>query len=517
MQSNRSGTPITTAAIPQRVDFAGRTSVGEIGEHQQAVAARSFPDAGQLSFLPLHIVLTGLVVLAGLTTLSLRLYEPDASHDPIAIGCGLGVMGLMLYVRYTLRVPWISPSVVYLMLFWMFHYGLVFTAVLVPDVLAPFPYWENAWMYWPNVRVAMLLGLIGAAGFVFGVGLMTAGWHNAGHAKAAEIAHDPALYGVGWVVMLVGLGGTLFTLLAHGGLGVFTLSYAEFRFIMLGPTNLQTFVDHWQLGCLLALCGAGGRRWVRPLAAFTPLACIMLLVGLRSEAMVPLVSYAIVLRYRGVRFHRGWLAAVALTSLVAIPAIRVVRDVGFSNRSLVNWTEVSPLETFTEFGGTLRSAKAYVDFIEEGDEYLLGASYWAPFDRQLLVRMVPGRERIPFEEDVRVPSRMMSREGAVGDSSTGEAYYNFGPVGPFIYFACVGALFGWLERQAAATPYGCALLGIAMSSFYFNIRGSWLAVPAQMGWGLALVGCCYMVGRFTFARSVNSMSDAFNSRSGDRL
>jgi len=439
----------------------------------------------------------GLVVVAGLTALSLGLYEPRATHTAIALGCGFAVIGLMVYARYFLRLPWISASVVYLMLFWMFHYGLAFTAVLVPDVLAPLAYWEIAWMYWPNVRVAMILGLIGAAGFVFGVGLMTAGRRAARHVKAAEVAHDPALYGVGWVVMLGGLAGTAFTLLVNGGLGVFALSYGAFRATFLGPTSLQTAVDVSQLGCLLALCGAGGRRWIWPLALFTPLACVMLLIGLRTEAMVPLVSYAIVLAHRGVRFNRGLLVAAVLTSLVVIPAVRTFRSVGFDNRSAVNWTEVSPLETFTELGITLRAAKAYVDWIERGDEYLLGASYWAPFDRQLLVRVVPGRERIPFDEDVRVPSRDIAlREGPVGESSTGEAYYNFGPVGPFIYFACVGALFGWLERRAAATPYHCALLGIVMNLFYFNIRGYWVNIPAQFAICVALLGVCYVLGRF---------------------
>jgi hypothetical protein len=275
------------------------------------------------------------------------------------------------------------------------------------------------------------------------------------------------------------------------------MGYQEFRQGVLAPTHLQTLVDTSQLGCLLALCGGGRRRWVLTLAVWSPVAVAMLLIGLRTEAMVPLVTFAITLSYRGIRLHRGVLAAAIVASLVVIPAVRVFRLVGFENRSNVSWAEMSPLETFTELGITLRAAKAYVDRIEAGDEYLLGASYWAPFDRQLLVRLIPDREQIPFNEDRRVPSRLLPiYEGAVGESSTGEAYYNFGAVGPWIYFGCVGALFGWLERRAVASPYSCALLGIVMNIFYFNIRGHWIAVPAQLAGGLAALAACKCLGWF---------------------
>jgi hypothetical protein len=350
----------------------------------------------------------------------------------------------------------------------------------------------------------MILGLIGATGFVFGVGLF-GNRPATRHVEAAENAHDSALYGVGWLVMLAGIAASVVIVAQHGGLAVFSLGYLNFGSVF-GPTMLPTTVGLSYLGCLLAVCGAGRRRWVTPLALWGVFIGIpVLLTGSRAAAMIPLVGFAIVLTHRGVRFRRSLLLATVLTSSFVIPAVEAFRLVGFSNRSVVNWTEVTPLDTLLELGGSLRAVKTYVDWIEEGDEYLLGASYWAPIDRQLLVRVVPGREQIPYEQDKRVPARLMeSREGAVGASSTGEAYYNFGPVGPFIYFACVGALFGWLERRAAATSYGCAFLGVTMFLFYFNIRGDWLPIPAQVAEALALLGGCYILGRFAPTRAVSA-------------
>jgi hypothetical protein len=281
------------------------------------------------------------------------------------------------------------------------------------------------------------------------------------------------------------------------------MSYLDFRSAVLGPTMLQTTLDLSQVGCLLAICGAGGRRWLKPLVIWSLCAALpVLLIGLRSQALVPLVTFVVILSLRGIRFPRSLMIVALLSVSIVIPAVQVIRHVGFGNRSLVNWTEVTPLDTLMELGGSIRSTKAYIDWIESGDPYLLGASYWAPFDRQILVRVIPGREPIPFEKDERVPIRLMdSREGAVGASATGEAYYNFGAAGPFIFFGCVGLLFGFLERTGGRTPYACAVLGMVMFLFYFNIRGDWLALPAQFGQFLALLGACHLLGRLTPVRA----------------
>jgi hypothetical protein len=466
-------------------------------------AIRSLPDTQEVAFLPLHIVLTGLVVVAGLTTIALRVYEFPARHTPIAVATGATVIGLIAYARYFLHRPWISASVVYLMLFWMFHFGMTFTAAVFPSVLAPLPDEDIEWFYWPNVRMSMILGVLGAVGFVFGVGLV-ADRRATEPVQTTDRVHDAGLYLIGWPMMLVGIAASAAVLVQNGGLAVFSLSYLEVLNLG-GSTNFGNFIDLSQLGCMFALCGAGGRRWIFPFVVWLIFAGVpMLLLGLRTDAIVPLVSYAIVLTHRGVRFRPSLLIAVVLALLIVIPGVYAFRLVGFANRQLVSWTQVTPLDTFMELGGSLRATKAYVDWIEQGDSYLLGASYWAPFDRQILVRVLPSREPIPYAEDERVPLRLMDgREGAVGGSATGEAYYNFGVVGPFIYFAGLGLVLGWLERSAGRSAYGCAILGSILLPLCFNIRGDWLALPAQIGQALALVVFCYIVDRLVWSRATN--------------
>jgi oligosaccharide repeat unit polymerase len=246
-----------------------------------------------------------------------------------------------------------------------------------------------------------------------------------------------------------------------------------------------------------------------PLAVWSVVGVAMLVIGMRAETLVPVVAFVIVLRYRGMRIRRSVLVAGVVTLLVLIPMLRVTRQVGLENASDLDLSATSPLETFTELGGTLRAVKAYVDYIDRGGDYRLGRSYLVPFDRQVLARVVPGREQTPIETDPRSPDLLIVGEGAVGLSATGEAYYNFGPVGPFIFFGLVGVLFGWLERRAATTPYHCGALGVVMCIFFFNIRSNWLPVPAQFALTVSPMVICYLLNRLRIRASAGLQVPAF--------
>ena len=449
---------------------------------------------GSLALFTLHVVVIGVVVLAAAIVLSNRLYEPASSHDAIALGCGFGVFALIAYTRYCLGFPWLSASIVYLVLFWMFHYGLTFTAVLLPGVLAPFEEWEIEWVFWPNVRLAMILGLLGAAGFVCGIGAMHRRPLVVRERSDESHKYQQYFWVIGWLILLGGLAGVVATLRSAGGLALLQVSYGEFS-NTAGGSRLSVFLDVAQIGCLLCLCGSRDRQWMMPLLAWSPLGIAMLVIGMRTEALMPMVAYVVVLAHRGVYFRRSVLVGAVLASMLIIPAVRTLRQVGLQGRAEVDLANLSPFETLTELGGTLRAAKAYVDWIGEGEDYLFGATYWAPFDRQLLTRIVPDRQPLALGEDERLPERHIDREGAVGLSATGESYFNFGPLGPFLYFGAVGALFGWLERRAPTTLRHCAVLGVAMPVFFFNIRGYFLSVPAHLAMGVALIATCHLIAK----------------------
>jgi O-antigen polysaccharide polymerase Wzy len=443
-------------------------------------------------FLPLHVVVSLLVALLGWTAIGVGVYEPLSSHYSIAIVTGLAGLGLIAYARYTLQFGWLSAPVVYLILFWVFHFGMTFTAALVPSLLDSITDDGLEWFSWPSVRMTMILSLTGQAAFVCGVGLF-----GTSASSREPISQEPSrsLHAGGWLFMLGGIAASYTIVLATVGLSVFSIGYLPFL-ELASTTVLGTALWLSNFGCLLAICGAKGRARFTPFLVWVALIALpTLILGSRSSGLVPLVGFAVILTHLGVKFSRGMLTAVLLCVLVAIPASEAFRTVGFANRSEVNWTDVTPLDTLVELGGSLQAARAYVDWIEDGEPYLLGASYWAPFDRQVLVRIIPGRELIPFEQDERLPGRLMVREGPIGLSATGEAYFNFGSVGPFIYFGFVGLLFGWLDRRATRSPYDCAALGAVMFLFFFNLRSEWYAIPAALAESFALMACCWVFDR----------------------
>jgi hypothetical protein len=467
-----------------------------MGERRQVLLApATFP------LLAIHVAAIGAVAVLVYWAIAAGLYEAGDSHDAIAIVSGAMIVALAVYVRIGLQYPWSSASLVYLGLFAIFHCGMVTTAVLVPSVLAPFEDWELEWLGWPNVRLAMLLSVLGAAGFVLGAGFVRIRQTGTGLHPDGE-TEDPVLVGAGWLLLLIGLLWTAVILALAGGPAVVGMSYLEFRREVLGPSRLQSAMDLAQVGCLFALAGGarpgpGRHPWTSPLLLWTLFGgAPMLLLGLRGEALIPFVSFMVVLAHRGRRIRTSTAMIGVLAVSVLIPAVQAVRTVGVTNRDLVSWTEVTPLDTLTELGGTLRAVKAYVDWIEEGDPLLYGESYWAPVDRQLLTRLPPVRERIAYENDPRIPLRLMDvREGAVGGAAVGEAYYNFGAIGPLLVLMPIGALFGWLDRRAHESPYRCALVGLAMLVFIPNIRGDWLAIPAQAVMMGALLAVCYGLRR----------------------
>jgi hypothetical protein len=433
-----------------------------------------------------------LLLAAAFAAVYLGLYEPEASLQALSVACGLASIGVILHARYILGFAWLSASVLALLQMWCYQFGLVFTAAIMPAVLNDFPSRQIRWLYFEETRLAILLSILAMGGLALGMALV-AGKPAATVPRDTSWPESRLLRQVGWGIMALGLAGCTWVLMRAGGPGVFRMTYIQFA-TEVNPALLP-MIQISQFGCLLAIVGSPGRTWVQPLAVWAAFGVAFLLLGLRNEALVPLTGFVAVLTRRGVRFQKLVVWIVLGTILFLVPAIRVFRTVGFANRQSVNWTQVTPLETFVELGGTLRASRAYITWIKDGDELLYGATYWAPFDRHFL-RFLAGGRRIAPEQDPRIPgARMVEREGAVGTSTVGEAYYNFGVPGPVIYFTAIGLLLGWLDRRAAGSHFGLASMGWIIMVIYWSIRGQFLAVPAQITAGLLLILMCKLLSR----------------------
>lgn len=460
-----------------------------------------------MAFLPLHVAAMLLVTAVCLGIIGLGLHEDTANYRAFAWGTALGGFALIAYARYALRLPWISASIVYLGLLWIFHFGMTLSTELAPNLLDDFADWQLEWLYLPNTRIAMLLGILGMVGFLLGVGFF---WGPGSEdTKPKEMDTDMGLFVGGWISLVVGIIVTVAVLVQYLGFGLLGADYGVFL-ELAQTTYLGTALGLAHLGCLMAICGAPKGRWLKPFGLWLVVIVLpVLALGSRAASLTALVGFGVILTHRGVHFNRGFLAAVGALLLFVVPAIEAFRHVGFENRESVQWSDVTPLDTFMELGGSLQATRAYIDWIEDGDPLQLGATYWAPFDRQVFIRMMPWRVPVDFENDDRFPERLMpAREGPFGGSSTGEAYYNFGASGPLIFGFFMGLLFGWLERRWASTPKGAAVLGAIMLVLFFHIRGGWLAVPLLIAEGLAMVAACSLLGRLVLREGDRGVAPA---------
>lgn len=459
------------------------------------------PDLRAVAMLPIHLAITGIVIVVGTFGILIGWHELSREHDAIALVTGGAALALIFWIRYGLRVPWASGTLLFLTLLWLFSFGLTFIGALIPSSLTTLSDEDFEWLFSLTTRKSMLLALAGAGAYALTVGVFAATADPS--APAPDVEHDDVLYWAGSLLMGLGLAGVAFILATSGGLALLSMSYLDFRGSVLATTRLTNALDFSQLGCLVAICGGGGTAWRKPLAVWSlVIPAPFMLLGLRATVMIPMLAYVVAIALRGVRIRTGVLGAGALVVSILMPAVYAVRNVGYADRDTINWTKVTPLDAVMEFGGSLRATQAYVDWIDTGDHHLLGASYWAPFDRQVMVYLIPGHRVPETRDDPRIPLRQMDdRQGAVGGSATGEAYYNFGLLGPVLFFGAIGALFGWFEWHSRRTPYTIAAFAVVVLGLCFNIRSDWLAVPASIGQGLVFVaGCRVLTHLFRPAR-----------------
>ena len=137
------------------------------------------------------------------------------------------------------------------------------------------------------------------------------------------------------------------------------------------------------------------------------------------------------------------------------------------------------MNAVAEMGSSLRAVQEVVSWRVNGDELMLGASYWAPFERQLAL-VLPQMERIPSADDERLLNvTVIKRAGPIGFSPVAEAYINFGESGVFAVFLLLGSLLAYLDNQTSKTRYDI-LLGVSLVPVFIMIRNSFAHVPVQI-------------------------------------
>jgi hypothetical protein len=198
-------------------------------------------------------------------------------------------------------------------------------------------------------------------------------------------------------------------------------------------------------------------------------------LGLRGEVMFPSAVAACMLGRKGKPINGLLLLLAVCVFLIFAGIVKNARISGDYSAG----ASFNPMNAVAEMGSSLRAVQEVVSWRVNGEELMLGASYWAPFERQLAL-VLPQMERIPSADDERLLNvTVIKRAGPIGFSPVAEAYINFGESGVFAVFLLLGSLLAYLDNQTSKTRYDI-LLGVSLVPVFIMIRNSFAHVPVQI-------------------------------------
>jgi O-antigen polysaccharide polymerase Wzy len=406
------------------------------------------------------------------------------------IWLGSGALGLALIVFVARRGLWRQrpAQVAYASLLWFFHLGLTFPAALMPGIVAERPGWAVDWLFTPAGTLAVVEATTFLACFIVGSEL---GYRRPGSAAGAgRSSPELALVGDLWI----GAGLILFFVcLYRHGIEALLAPYDTFFPVFSLDFSRAVLVAGF--GALLVLASGSSLLHVRwTLALFAVVATPVFLVGGRSAPMFVTVALVVVAVQRGMvrRFRRLVVAAVLLLSAMAV--VRVSRERGLTaiTDAAAESGATTPVAGLAELGGSLAPVWAVIDSEQRwGRQYSWGETYLFPLSRGWA--RLAGAERIDPETDPRFIADFTDRQyGSIGFSTVAEAYANGGTVGVVLFASAWGVLLGWLERSGG-TPYGRARLAVVLLPMLYDVRNSFIFVPAWVGTGLAVIGVAYVL------------------------
>lgn len=428
----------------------------------------------------LVISLTCLLSIIALT----RFQVGEPARVTWFVSGGLGLLLIFAFQRIE-GLPLLSPPVAYSLIFWVFHFGLVFPASVFPVVLDQFAPWDINWIYYPEGGKATLLSLLFLAAFLLGELFTRTTKLSCNSGVPQSYANE--LIVAGHFAVASGILLAIYGVLQFG-FSIFFRPYEEFFRV---HNTFSWAVVIIAFGYILQI--AGGKSVsvvIRNIAwTYAPLALLTLVAGARTAPLFSAVVVGIALTFRGFRLPRSGLWVSAVIMLLAISLVRETRQYGLSEvlSGQEVAAEVSPLSGMTEMGGSLRPVATTVHYIDVAhNQLLLGQTYVYPLWRQ--VQRVLGIPRSDPMTDPRFIANHISLlySAAMGYSVVAEGYANLGTIGVLLFALVWGASLGVLERYADK-PYGLAFLGAVLLPMMINIRNSFIFVPAWVFLGGAVI------------------------------
>ena len=384
------------------------------------------------------------------------------------------------------RGVWSAPFS-YVAVYWVFHFGLIFSSAVGAQLIEEETRWLHQWFFRRLTHTAIVLSCAGLAACVAGVCL--AGVLRAGRVeRESETRDDPPFRSIltraGFSCLSLSIFGWLVIGLMSGGPGIFIGDYMSW---LAATARTPIIWVYYGIGIGMALLAVGGahslRRW--GFVVFGLWSLVAFPLGLRGEVLFPLTTALVVMARRRAPMSTATVVVSAVFLLFAIAIVRDLRHEGIG-RAKTSAMKGNPLSALGELGGSLRPVVEVLTWHDLGEDYLYGASYWAPVERAITA-VVPIATRPPADQDDRIMNVLVQRRiGPIGFSVVAEAHRNFGGVGVIIIMLLLGLLLGWMESWPA-TPGRGAVLGVVFVELLFHVRNDFVAVPVHVVLGLCLV------------------------------
>jgi hypothetical protein len=447
--------------------------------------------------IPLRPLWIGLALTGGLVLWRLAL---ASGNDRLSALLAAAVLAAALFALLgILRLPVLSPPVLYLSVFALFHLGLAapWGLGLYEDRL---PWW------FISNRLTPALGLV-----LLAIASYAAGALLTGQRKAASSTGTPGpnslYFGAGVAICL--LGGAMFFLGVQslGGARFLEAGYSEMYRLtaQFDPRLFGTSFTVIPIGLYLT-AAASPPPWRLFVCLLTGLwVAGVFYLGFRGFALIAGLVVLAVLRQRGYRLPLPAAAALLAVVLLAIPAARAVRDQPPGQRSLAGLAErLNPLDGIAEMGGSLRPLVHTLTYLEY-EPWRWGGTYWrslATVWPNLAWRWSPGRH-IPIEElppnhwlTLQAAPGAYRRHGGLGFSGVAEPYMNFGAPGVVAYFLALGALLTRATRLAMGRPPFLAAWAMVLGPLLWTTRNGFEVFFRPAVWGLLTVWALHLSARF---------------------
>ena len=395
-----------------------------------------------------------------------------------AVGCwrGLGLHPL-------------SPAMVYLYVFGVFHLGLVVPWGLGLDVGAP-----PAWLRDNSLGDALLLVVAALTSYWAGAALAVWKWPANPRPRSHGSYHNRVLALSGLAVFLAGCGMFLWGAWTIGFERLSSANYFEIYKLTnwYDPRFFVTSLTVAPIGLYLMAAGAPRRRLGWTTAAAAVWSGTIFLLGFRGFALIPVITILAVLHKRGLNPPRWAVAAGGAVLLAAIPAVTVMRDARLGERSAVEALgSARPLAAVNEMGASLRPLVHTVHYMQT-EPLRAGSTYWRG-----LLAVLPnlsldwqGGGYVPLDE--LPPSHWVTKQaapwiyrhfGGLGFSAVAEPYMNFGTPGVVVFFFLLPVALIGADRFDASRPTRLALWAVLLGPLLWTTRNSFGTFfrPALLG------------------------------------